>query len=588
MAKPSQNPNEVESDFGQLRMLLTDGVQERYEVVRPLLLQQSVTATQRSRQTGTHARTIRRYVRRFEREGMRGLFDERALLVRGHSVPDVIRFEVIRLKTLYPPLHMREIANIVFARLGCKIDHKTVRQILRDCGILDQQRLPFIATRFHDHNDSRTARLEVIKLYYQGWNIKSIAGFLGLSRQHIYTLLERFEQEQFAASLPRSRKPHHPHRKVYLPVLKRIAELQREYPYIGRFRMWSLLKREGITELGESTVGAAMALNRLAYSELTPEAKPPKVHPFKSRTWHQYWFIDHRYLTKIDGVQYYSLCILEGYSRAFLAGAVLATQARGPVLKLLHEAVAQWGAPMNLVSDSGGAFVSHDYARVCERLGIVVQHIEARQSWQNMIETHFNIQRKMADFQFARCCNEAELQQEHSQFIELYNTSEHLAHQKRKASMRTPQAVLSWVRGQLIEPQSMNRAFRELRWQRVADRAGYVLVQNYYLYAERAASRQRVCLWLWDDTLKIDCRDEVLASYPCVYDEAAGHIEKVGEPVLHENSLSRQQPRLLEIGSDQWQRLRRIQKARRQRRARTSKSQLLLAEMEIASKQRVG
>jgi len=57
---------------------------------------------ERGRQTGIHAQTIRRYVRRFEREGMRGLFDERALLVRSHSVPEVVRFEVIRLKTLSP------------------------------------------------------------------------------------------------------------------------------------------------------------------------------------------------------------------------------------------------------------------------------------------------------------------------------------------------------------------------------------------------------------------------------------------------------------------------------------------------------
>ncbi len=81
--------------------------------------------------------------------------------------------------------------------------------------------------------------------------------------------------------------------------------------------------------------------------------------------------------------------------------------------------------------------------------------------------------------------------------------------------MRTPQAVLSWVRGSIPQAHAMTRAFRELRWQRMTDRAGYVLIQNYYLYAERAASRQRVCLWLYDDALRIDYRDEVLATYPC-------------------------------------------------------------------------
>ena len=205
MDKASQGLPEVEpdgegeSEFSQLRLVLTDVVQERYEVARPLLLQQPVTAAQRSRETGTHARTVRRYVRRFEREGMRGLFDERALIVRGHSVPQVVRFEVIRLKTLYPPLHLREIANILFARLGCRIDHKTVSQILRDCGVLDQQRLPFTATRFHDHSDSNTARLEVIKLYY--WDAPSKECRLGWENSGVVTGLMSLGQVPFLLKL---------------------------------------------------------------------------------------------------------------------------------------------------------------------------------------------------------------------------------------------------------------------------------------------------------------------------------------------------------------------------------------------------
>lgn len=138
----------------------------------------------------------------------------------------------------------------------------------------------------------------------------------------------------------------------------------------------------------------------------------------------------------------------------------------------------------------------------------------------------------------------------------------------------------------MVEAGLMHRAFRELRWQRVADRAGYVLVQNYYLYAERAASRQRVCLWLCDDTLRIDCRDELLASYPCGFDEATGHIERVGEPTLHDNSFAREQPRLLQIGPEQWQRLRHLDQRRRRGRLRSSRSQLRLPELEVKSAHR--
>jgi hypothetical protein len=308
-----------------------------------------------------------------------------------------------------------------------------------------------------------------------------------------------------------------------------------------------------------------MRFNRFVYSELVKDPKPPRDHPFKARTWHQFWFIDHRYLVKIDGIQYYSLCILEGYSRAFLAGAVLATQARGPVLKLLYETVRQWGAPGTIVSDSGGAFTSEDYRRTCSRLGIEVQYIEARQSWQNLIETHFNIQRKMADYKFESVTSEAQRQEEHTAFLDLYNRMGHAAHQKRRDGKHTPHDVLSWIRGQPLTKRQLEVALRETLWLRTTDRAGYVLVQNYFLYAERAANRQRVCLWLWDDMLHIDCRDEILASYACAYDQATHQIKKLGEPTLYENSFSRQQPQLLQIGPEQWQRITRHNRARRHR-----------------------
>ena len=570
----SANLNGLES-FEQLRLIFTDTTQERYEIARPLLLGHPLTSVERAKQTQKHPQTVRGYVRRFETEGMRGLFDDdlAEVVPRCGTVSEAVRQGVIRLKTLYAPLHLREISNIIYATLGARLDHKGVQRILDKHPITVQPRLPF--SQFHDYKEPYQARLEVIKLYYRGWNIQSISGFLGVSRKHIYALLERFETEMFAGLMTRSHAPHHPQRKLYFPLLKKVADLQREYPLIGRFRLWDLLTPEERSTVSERTIGRAMAFNRFVHEELShqPTEKPPKAHPFKARTWHQFWFIDHRYLEKMDGVQYYSLCILEGYSRTFLSGVVLATQARGPVLKLLYETVTQWGAPAAIVSDSGSAFISRDYERTCARLGIRVEHIQSRQSWQNMIETHFNIQRRLGDYQFSQCRTEPELQQAHAQFLQTYNNSGHWAHRKRRDGKRTPQEVLAWVRGEPLTRRQMSHAFRELLWTRTLDRAGYALVQNYYLYGERAASRQRVCLWLWDDNLRIDCRDELLASYPCVYDPEVGELRTVHEPTLHPNHFAQQQQPLFHLGQEQWQRVRQIAKQHRRRRIIRSSQQ---------------
>jgi hypothetical protein len=83
--------------------------------------------------------------------------------------------------------------------------------------------------------------------------------------------------------------------------------------------------------------------------------------------------------------------------------------------------------------------------------------------------------------------------------------------------------------------------------------------------AKRAASRQRVCLWLWDDALRIDCRDELLASYPCTYDAASNELRKVQEPTLHPNRFGQQQGALFTLNQEQWQRIRRLNREHRAR-----------------------
>lgn len=155
---------------------------------------------------------------------------------------------------------------------------------------------------------------------------------------------------------------------------------------------------------------------------------------------------------------------------------------------------------------------------------------------------------------------------------------EHLAHARRKEGKRTPQEVLSWVRGKVLTPRQLQSAFRDKLWNRLTSRSGYVVIQNYYLYAERALVKQPVCLWLWEDTLHIEHQEEQLASYPCHYDAEEHHLRRIGEPVLHDNRFSRQQPQLFCVEANQWQRITQRETTRRARR-RNSGTQAVLPGM---------
>ena len=88
-------------DFAQLQELFRDPIQQRYELIRPLVLFQDRTATERAEETGTHPETVSRLTRRFEQQGLLGLLPDSIEVVpagRRRRVPDTVVQELTRLK----------------------------------------------------------------------------------------------------------------------------------------------------------------------------------------------------------------------------------------------------------------------------------------------------------------------------------------------------------------------------------------------------------------------------------------------------------------------------------------------------------
>src|SRR5262249_13813777 len=134
------------------------------------------------------------------------------------------------------------------------------------------------------------------------------------------------------------------------------------------------------------------------------QKKPPPPHPYKASYPHQYWFMDGRQMDfALNGVKWWSLILLDGYSRAMLAGAVAPSKASWGTLMVLYTACLRYGAPDYLISDSGGAFTSHEVQAVLKRLQIAPNPIVSTQgeSYKNLMETHFNVQRRLYDYQFS-------------------------------------------------------------------------------------------------------------------------------------------------------------------------------------------
>jgi hypothetical protein len=251
-------------DFTQLQLQFVDHTQWRYEVICLVVLFADRTPQQRSQETRPHPATVRTLARRFRQLSMLELLpDNVEVVIQGRMtrVPDPVRQEIDRLKALYEGFHYRELACILFVKLGYPVDDKTVKKLWQQSPVSCQGRSS--PWDYHGHPDRYQARLEVVKLYYHGWAKMSISRFLRVSRPTVDARIQRFEAEHFAGLMDKRRGLKAPC-KVWLPLMVQVYHLQKVHPDAGEFRIWSLLARPDISM---RTIGQVMAF-RLVYDDI--------------------------------------------------------------------------------------------------------------------------------------------------------------------------------------------------------------------------------------------------------------------------------------------------------------------------------
>lgn len=298
----------AQEEFAQIRQQFVDPIQHDYEVIRPIVLF-AETAAERSRQTGVERTVVGDKARRFLLEGMLGLADGRADAAgrKGHIYPEAVASSIVYLKQRYPPIHLREIARIVHRKFGYKTNHHTLKRFLAPYDTPIQLELDL--TTFATFGDAYHARWTVVRMAAEGWNKKSIADCLKVSRTHVYTILAAFQRDGFASlEDQRTRPPDHPGNQLSLPFLKEVLDLQHAYPRAGRFRLHGVLeKQRKEPPPSERTVGRAMALNRQFHGAPGPWQSAHDDHPaegsvkhlpYRPTYRHHLWFTDIRYLVQ--------------------------------------------------------------------------------------------------------------------------------------------------------------------------------------------------------------------------------------------------------------------------------------------------
>jgi hypothetical protein len=112
------------------------------------------------------------------------------------SLPPDVRQEIVDLHAQYPAFHPHEIATICFVKFNRKPAPATIKLILASGpkpSTTDRR-----YARYAEIEEGSERRRTVIRLHANGWNVKSIAGYLEVSRKTVHAILRRFAEEQFA------------------------------------------------------------------------------------------------------------------------------------------------------------------------------------------------------------------------------------------------------------------------------------------------------------------------------------------------------------------------------------------------------
>jgi hypothetical protein len=201
------------------------------------------------------------------------------------------------------------------------------------------------------------------------------------------------------------------------------------------------------------------------------------------------------------------------------------------VVQVCRQAIAQWGAPDAIVSDSAGVFLA--LSPGLQQLGIRWAPMARGHPWQNLAEGGLSIQRRLLDAYVAGCTNRESVYRPHAQFVRDYQFWGHWAHKRQDDQGRrydvSPEVMLGNAKGRLVEASRLRRIFRLRPLTRQVRQYGPLRLHTLGSYGDQSLWGQTLDVLIDDDAMRIEQAERLFVSYPCVYDTRARRIMTVHE-----------------------------------------------------------
>jgi transposase len=266
---------------------------------------------------------------------------------------------------------------------------------------------------YHEYPTEEQARWRIMELLEVGFRPRRVAALLVVDPHVVYHWQRRFKAEGLLGLSTRQRERTSISTRVSVQVTMEVFQLLDNNPPLGHYRVKMALDSVG-HRYGHTTMWQMVALYKQAHPPVPSQKRLPNPdeRPQHATAPHQVWFIDVRYLVKIEEHWLYSILLFDGYSRALVGAGYFDRQNLSRVVQVCRQAIARWGAPDAVVSDNAGVFLAP--SPCLQQLGIRWAPIARGHPWQNLAEGGFSIQRRMLDAYVAGCTDRAMVYRQHA------------------------------------------------------------------------------------------------------------------------------------------------------------------------------
>jgi transposase InsO family protein len=199
----------------------------------------------------------------------------------------------------------------------------------------------------------------VMGVIREGFTITEVAQKFGVSRQSVYTWMQRYQHESLEGLAERSSRPKTSPAQIDARVEARILELRRQHPSWGSVHLRWKLEREGVTPLpSESSVYRALKRSGLI-EEKSRRKKLPHAKSWERGRPMELWQMDIVGGVLLeDGTKCEILTGIDDHSRFMVCAGIMTRSISRQVCGHLGAALEKHGVPEEILTDNGKVFTN--------------------------------------------------------------------------------------------------------------------------------------------------------------------------------------------------------------------------------------